>query len=108
MAALTAAYAGYALAKPGHLGDAMEGSGPGWDLLARTYGVRDLATSALALSARPELLRAAATLRIAGDLGDCLLLGTQARTGGVRAKVCGVTAIWAALNALAWALDERG
>jgi hypothetical protein len=110
MSAATAAYGCYALARPGHLTDALQvpvTDRTGHDRLARTYGVRDLATSALAFSGRPELVRAAMALRIAGDLGDCAVLTSTTYDPDVRRKVAGVTLGWAALNALAWLADER-
>ncbi len=110
MSAATAVYGGYALARPGHLADALEAPSserPGHDRLARTYGVRDLATSSLTLTRRPTLVRAAMALRIAGDVGDCLVLTTTTDDPDVRRKVAGVTLGWAALNALAWLADER-
>ncbi|MFD1945321.1 hypothetical protein [Nocardioides aestuarii] len=110
MSAGTAAYGAYALARPGHLADALEAPSSeraGHDRLARTYGVRDLATSALAFSGRPTLVRTAMALRIAGDLGDCAVLTSTTTDPDVRRKVAGVTLGWAALNALAWLADER-
>lgn len=110
MGAATSAYALYALARPGHLADALQapaGRRPALDALARTYGVRDLSTSALLLSPDPRLRRAAVALRVAGDLGDCAVLATST-SGRVRAKVMAVTLGWAALNAAAILADERG
>jgi hypothetical protein len=111
MSAATAAYACYALLRPGHLSRAMEAS-PGerrsLDRLARTYGVRDLASSVLAVSPNPTLVRTAMGLRIASDLGDCLVLGSSTDDPRVRRKVVAVTLGWATLNALAVAADERG
>jgi hypothetical protein len=46
-------------------------------------------------------------LRIAGDLGDCAVLGSSTPDPAARRKVIAVTLGWAGLNALAWALDER-
>jgi hypothetical protein len=109
--AATAAYGGYALARPGHLADALRAPASertAHDRLARTYGVRDLATSALAFSGRPTLVRTAMALRIASDVGDCLVLTTTTDDPDVRRKVAGVTLGWAALNAMAWLADERG
>ncbi len=109
MGAATSGYALYALAKPGHLADAMQtpsGQRPALDSLARTYGVRDLATSAL-LFGDSRMVRAAAAIRIAGDLGDAAILSAQAPTAQVRKKILGVTVSWAALNALAVWIDSR-
>jgi hypothetical protein len=110
MALATSGYAVYALARPEHLARALDA--PPWqaawlDALARTYGVRDLTTSALLLSSDPALARAACALRIAGDLGDCAVLTATATDPAVRRKVAAVTLGWAALNALAWWYDER-
>ena len=109
--AATAVYGCYALARPGHLADALRAPASertGHDRLARTYGVRDLATSALAFSGRPTLVRTAMALRIAGDVGDCLVLTRTTDDPDVRRKVAGVTLGWAAVNAVAWLADERG
>ncbi|QZY28325.1 hypothetical protein [Nocardioides coralli] len=111
MGAATCAYAAYALARPRHLARALDADpeeGPALDRLARTFGVRDLATSSLLLSSDAGLNRAAVALRIASDLGDCLVLGVGADDPAVRRKVVGVTLGWASLNALAWWVDERG
>lgn len=106
----TCGYATYALVRPGHLARALRAA-PGeqrsLDRLARTYGVRDLASSALLLSSDPGLARAAMALRIASDLGDCAVLGASTEDPAVRRKVMAVTSAWATLNALAWWVDER-
>lgn len=110
MTLATTAYAVYALTRPGHLARALDADGGerhSLDRLARTYGVRDLATSALLLSSDRRLVRAGMGLRIAGDLGDCLVLGTSTSEPGVRRKVIAVTLGWAALNAAALLADER-
>lgn len=110
MGLATSAYGVYALTRPGHLSralDASSGERRSLDRLARTYGVRDLASSALLAFPDPRLVRAGMALRIAGDLGDCLVLGTSTQDPAVRRKVMGVTLGWAALNAAAWAADER-
>jgi len=54
MSAASAAYGGYALAQPSHLWQALQSDREdqsGLELLARTYGVRDTAISALGLAA---------------------------------------------------------
>lgn len=110
MALATAAYAGYALARPGHLADAFRAAPEertSLDRLARTYGVRDLTTSALVLSPVPALVRAGMALRIVSDLGDCAILTGSTADPAVRRKLAGITLGWAALNALAWVADER-
>ena len=61
MSAATAAYAVFALVRPSHLHDALEapeGERAAHDRLARTYGVRDLTTSALVFSGSQRLARA--------------------------------------------------
>jgi hypothetical protein len=111
MGAATAAYAVYALARPGHLTRALQAptvQEPALDRLARTYGVRDLASTALLFTGDTTLVRAGMALRIAGDLGDCLILGTTTADPAVRRKVVGTTLGWATLNAAAWLTDERG
>jgi hypothetical protein len=111
MTAATSAYATYAIARPRHLADALgtthREEAHALDRLAYTYGVRDLASSALVLSGRPALIRTAMALRVAGDLGDCAILTSTTQDPSVRRKVAGVTLGWASLNALAWWLDER-
>lgn len=110
MAAATAAYGGYALASPGHLTRALgepESTRPAHDRLARVFGVRDLATSALVLSGDDSLVRAGMGLRVVSDLGDGLVLGASSTDPAVRRKIVAVTAGWAALNAAAWLVDTR-
>jgi hypothetical protein len=77
------------------------------DRLARTYGVRDLATSSLLLSSNPTLVRTAMALRIASDVGDCAVLTTTTEDAALKRKIAAVTLGWAAVNAAAWAADER-
>ncbi|GAW49902.1 MULTISPECIES: hypothetical protein [unclassified Nocardioides] len=107
----TAAYGGYALARPAHLWQALGAdrrNREGLELLARTYGVRDLAISSLGVFGRSErTVRAAMLLRIAMDLGDAVLLSTQTDDEDVRRKVLAVTLGWAGLNALALAVDSK-
>ncbi|GAA1154669.1 hypothetical protein [Nocardioides aquiterrae] len=108
LSAATAAYGGYALAQPAHLWQAMKADRKdreGLELLARTYGVRDLAISAAGLLGGPGAVRAAMLVRVAMDLGDGLLLSTRTDDPDVRRKVLGVTLGWAGLNALALAID---
>lgn len=111
MGAATAAYSVYALARPGHLTRALAAPAserPALDRLARTYGVRDLASTALLFTGNTTLARAGMGLRIAGDLGDSLILGTSAADPAVRRKLVGITLGWATLNAAAWLTDEQG
>lgn len=110
MALASSAYAGYALARPGHLADALRATPEeraSLDRLAHTYGVRDLATSALVLAPTPALVRAGMALRIVSDLGDCAILAGSTADPAVRRKLAAITLGWATLNALAWAADER-
>jgi hypothetical protein len=106
----TAAYGGYALAQPAHLWQALGADRKhreGLELLARTYGVRDLAISSLGVFGRSErTVRAAMLLRIAMDLGDAVLLSTQTDDENVRRKVLAVTLGWAGLNTLALVVDS--
>lgn len=112
LSAATASYGGYALVKPDHLWKALEADRSdrdGLELLAQSFGVRDLAISAVALKARsPKVVRAAMLLRIAMDLGDAALLSSRVDDPQVRTKVLAVTLGWASLNATAVALDSRG
>lgn len=111
MSTATAGYGAYSLANPGHLPDALEVSGKereGYDLLAQAFGVRDVAVGALGMFGRsPRSVRAAMKLRIAFDLGDGTLLALRAEDDEIRKKVLAVTFGWAALNALALAIDSR-
>jgi len=111
LSAATAAYGGYALTQPAHLWQALQADRKereALELLARTYGVRDLAISALGvLGRRPGTVRAAMMLRIAMDLGDAALLSTRADDEAVRTKVLAVTLGWAGLNTLALVVDSR-
>ena len=111
MSAATASYGVFALAFPRHLGNALT-TNPlkqaDYDVLARTYGARDLTVSAVGLLARSEAaVTAAMVVRIASDLSDCVLLTRQAEDSTARAKVLGVTLGWAALNLAALVADRR-
>ncbi len=110
ISAATAAYGLFALAKPRHLGDALEAphvQRPAIDQVAYTYGARDLGISALGILGTPSLVRAAMALRIAGDLSDATILSRYAHDQKVRTKVLAVTIGWGALNTLALLADER-
>jgi hypothetical protein len=111
LSAATAGYGGYALAQPAHLWQALDvdrAERPGLELLARTYGVRDLAISAAGVLGRSDAtVRTAMRLRIACDLGDAALLAPRAGSPQARTKVLAVTLGWAALNALALTIDRR-
>ena len=106
----TAAYGGYALAQPAHLWQALDADRKdreGLELLARTYGVRDLAISSLGIFGRSDrTVRAAMLLRIAMDLGDSVLLSTQTDDEDVRKKILAITLGWAGLNTLALVIDS--
>ena len=107
----TAAYGGYCLAQPAHLWQLMKADRKdreGLELVARTFGVRDLAIGGLAvLGRKPGTVRTAMLLRIAMDLGDCALLSAKADDDEVRSKIVAITLGWAGLNALALAIDSR-
>ena len=111
MSTATAGYGAFALASPQHLGQALEvdrQDQSGMDLLAQTYGVRDLAISSLGIFGRsPRTVKAAMVLRIAMDLGDAALLSTRVGPGQVRTKVLVATLGWAGLNTLALVVDSR-
>jgi hypothetical protein len=111
MSAGTLTYAGYALTRPRHLGAFMTSAKPRqaeYDLLAQTYGARDLAVGTLGLLGRSERTVTAAMLaRIAFDVSDGLLLAGRAEDDETRAKVLGVTFGYAALNTVALLTDRR-
>ena len=109
--AATASYGVYALAEPRHLGRALDLRGQDaarLDLLARTYGARDLALSTLGMFGRSEkTVTAVMLVRIACDVSDAVLLSRETDDDQVRAKILGITLGWAALNALALRVDRR-
>ncbi len=111
MSTATASYGVYALAEPGHLGGVLttdKKKQASYDVLARTYGARDLAVSAFGILGRSEkTVTAAMLLRIAMDLSDAAVLSREAETDEARSLVLGVTVGWASLNALALAVDRR-
>lgn len=111
LSAGTAAYGAYALAQPRHLGQALSSKPDvqaSYDVVAQTYGVRDLAISALGMFGRSEkTVRAAMVLRIAMDVADCGVLVSRAEDDDTRQKVMGVTLGWAALNTVALVVDSR-
>ena len=110
MSSATAGYGAFALASPAHLPDALradERDRDGLELLAQTYGVRDLAIGALGVFGRSgRTVRAAMLLRIAMDLGDAALLSARTKDDDVRRKVLAVTLGWAGLNTLALLVDS--
>ena len=110
MSAATAGYAVFALAKPRHLGNALTKSPlkqPEYDLVARMFGPRDLALSALALLApSPRAREHAMIARVVLDLSDAAMLTPEARTKTAKAKVLGATLTWASLNVAAIVADR--
>lgn len=111
MSAATAGYAAFALVKPRHLGNALTRSPlkqPEYDLVARMFGPRDLALSALAvLAPSPQARQHAMIARVALDLSDAAMLTPEARTAGAKAKVLGATLTWAGLNVAAILADRQ-
>jgi hypothetical protein len=110
MSAATAAYGVYALARPRHLSDAMQGApeeNDFYDGLARGYGVRDLAIGLLGALGSAPAVRWAMRARIASDLTDCVTLVVKADGVRVRAKAAAITVGWAVLNLAAHRRDER-
>ena len=109
MSAATAVYGVYALARPAHLADAMGADAderPGYDTLAKAYGVRDLLVSALGVFGPPRGVAWAMRTRMAGDLADCVTLVSRADDGKLRGKVAAITLGWAALNYAAYRWDR--
>lgn len=110
MSTATAGYGVFALANPEHLGAVLEADKrdlPGLNLLAQSYGVRDLAISSLGIFGRSgKTVKAAMLLRIVMDLGDAALLSTKTTDDEIRQKVLTVTIGWAGLNALALVVDS--
>lgn len=111
MSTATAGYGAFALVSPDHLGNALEVDSKdmaGMNLLAQTYGVRDLAISSLGMfGTSPKTVKAAMLLRIAMDLGDAALLVSKTGSDDVRKKVLAVTLGWAGLNTLALVVDSK-
>ncbi len=111
ISAATVAYSVFALAKPRHLGNALTPSPlkqPDYDIAARTFGVRDLVISGLALAAPTAAAREQAMMgRVVFDLTDGALYSSEATTTGRKAKVLAVTVGWAALNAAAIVADRK-
>ncbi len=105
----TAGYAVYSLVKPEHLRQESRRQQPPqqrralgsddemWDTVARVFGVRDLAVSAVGVLGSPTAARAALTIRTALDLGDAALLGLTL-DGDARTKAVGAAGGWGLLN----------
>lgn len=111
LSAATAGYGVFALVKPGHLASGLQAESierPGLDLVAYTYGARDVSLSTVALTATsPAVVTAVMVLRIVGDLGDAAILGLHTTDPGVRRKVLAVTTGWAVANTIALLVDRR-
>ncbi len=110
MSTATAGYGVFALVEPAHLGRALEADKaqlPGFEVLAQTYGVRDLAISSFGMFGRSgKTVKTAMKVRILNDIGDGLVLAARTSDPDVRQKVLAVTMGWAALNTLALAVDS--
>jgi hypothetical protein len=110
MSTASASYGVYALAQPRHLGSALtskEKDAASYDVLARTYGARDVVVSTFGIFGKSEkTVTAAMLIRIAFDVADGLVLSREAETDEVRQMVRGVTFGWATLNALALLVDR--
>lgn len=110
MSAATLSYGVYALAEPRHLGRFLTDNEPeqgGFDLLARTYGARDLTIGALGLLGRSErTVSTAMKARIAFDLADGALLAMKAKDE-IRSRLLAITWGYAALNTMALLIDRR-
>jgi len=111
MSTATASYGVYALVDPRHLGRALTDDEPrqaDYDVLAQSYGARDLAISALGVFGRsPRTVTAAMLLRIACDVSDGVILSARLEDDKTRQKVLGATFGWATLNTLALLRDRR-
>lgn len=71
-------------------------------LLIRAMGVRDAAIGLAMLVAKDRSVRRAATAcRVAADLGDALIFGTQLPDPAARGKAAAVAGGWGALCAVA-------
>jgi hypothetical protein len=111
MSAATLGYGGYALAEPRHLGRYLTSNEPeqaSYDVLATTYGARDVAIGALGLFGRSQgVVTGAMLARIAFDVADGLILSQHAEDDETRQRVLAITFGWATLNALALMRDRR-
>ncbi|MGB5951365.1 MAG: hypothetical protein WBG57_02495 [Ornithinimicrobium sp.] len=111
LSASTGAYGLFALLKPDHLGSALEAPAeqmPAYNLMAYTYGLRDIPVSAVGVFASsPALVTASMVMRIVSDFGDATILGTTMDDPEVRKKALKVTIAWGALNTAALLIDRR-
>ncbi|MFK5584737.1 MULTISPECIES: hypothetical protein [unclassified Serinicoccus] len=108
VAVATAGYALFAVARPQHLSDALGEKGAAADATHRTaytYAARDLPISALTVLGRGELPAAGALLRLAGDLGDAVVLGLTG-PDGKRGTLVAVPLAWGGITLGALALDR--
>lgn len=96
------------LAGPCRMLDATGEVPPDVKALVRSTGVRDAALAAALLVSRPgPAARPLSVARIASDAADALWFASLPVPSGTRAKIGGVAAGWAAVEALAQWLDER-
>lgn len=111
MSTASATYGGYCFLEPRHLGRAVTDNPvkqADLDVLAHTYGARDIAVSAMSLFGRsPKTVTTAMLLRVAFDVSDGLVLSVAADGDKARKRVLSVTFGWAALNTLALVVDRR-
>lgn len=111
LSAATASYGAYALREPRHLGNLLvtdKKRQESFDVLARTYGARDLAVSTFAILGRSDkVVTAAMLLRIGMDVSDAAVLSREAEDDETRTMVLAVTLGWASLNAVALWADRR-
>ncbi len=110
MSTASATYGGYALADPRHLGRNLvsDKEAPDYDVLAQTYGARDLAISAFGIFGKSSrTVTTAMLVRIAFDVSDAIILSGRAKDEETRNKILGITLGWAGLNTLALLIDRR-
>lgn len=111
MSTASLTYGGYCFVEPRHLGRAITDNpvkAANLDVLAHTYGARDIPVSLLAIVGRsPKTVTAAMLLRVAFDVSDGLVLSAAADGDKARNRVLGITFGWAALNTLALVIDRR-
>ena len=111
MSSATATYAGYCFVDPRHLGKAVTDNPvkqADLDVLAHTFGARDLAVSSLAIFGRsPKTITSAMLLRIALDVSDGLILAAETTSDEARKRVLTLTFGWATLNTMALVIDRR-
>lgn len=106
VAAASAGYGVFALARPDHLASGLEvEASTAWRTLAMAFGGREVAVGTLALLGDRRVVSACMAARLSFDLSDCGILLSQLEGDRVRRKVLGVTLGWAAVNALAVAAD---